>query len=255
MSLTSRGKGWEARNSLWLIWVFVILFNWIAFFWIGGRTKQLKWILFGVLYLMLCFVMPFVAVEAFDSNNLVLNILMTIYFIAWIVSIIHAFLSRREYLIRREAIVANQEAATAAYRQNIQAGYIQQGNFQQPIYQSPSQPTYPQSGFQPNPQQNTPQQPVLQQLSEQLVSQLPQKIDLNTATEQQLTLLPGVGVALAKRAVDLREQTGRFASVQDFNQRLGLMPHFGVQIENVAFVSSLKPQTSSQDSKGRVIDI
>lgn len=278
MGVTNKGKGWEARNSLWLIWTFVMLFNWIAFFWIGGRAKQRKWILFGCLYLVLCFVVPFFAVEVFKDNEIMENIFFGAFFIAWIASIIHAFLSRKEYLIRREAIVANQAAAVAAYRQQVQAGYVQQGNFQQPIYQSPTRPyAYPMQqnqqvpqqavseypaqpihsppGSQPNPQKNIPLPPSQQQLPGQQTSQPIQKIDLNTATEQQLSSLPGVGVAFAKRAVDMRTQNGGFTSVQDFNQRLGLMPHFAVQIENMAFVSPTKLQTPPTESSGRIIDI
>jgi len=84
---------------------------------------------------------------------------------------------------------------------------------------------------------------------------LSQKIDLNTAIEQELSNLPGVSVALAKKAIELRAQTGGFISVQDFNQRLGLMPHFVTQIESIAFVSPITPPEPPKENKGRVIDI
>ena len=82
-----------------------------------------------------------------------------------------------------------------------------------------------------------------------------QKINLNTATEQELTNLPGVGIALAKRAIVIREEIGGFLSAEDFNQRLGLMPHFVVQIENLAFAESNIQQAQPSESAGRVIDI
>ena len=86
-----------------------------------------------------------------------------------------------------------------------------------------------------------------------------QQVDINTATEQELSNLPGVGVALAKRAVQLRKQVGGFTSVQDFCKKLELKPHFTVQIENLAFVQS--QQSQSQKPQGpkkntsRVVDI
>jgi hypothetical protein len=66
---------------------------------------------------------------------------------------------------------------------------------------------------------------------------MPQRLDLNSATEQQLSALPGVSVALAKRAIGIRSQIGGFASVQDFCWRLGLKPQFAVQIENSTFAA------------------
>ncbi len=41
---------------------------------------------------------------------------------------------------------------------------------------------------------------------------LGRRLDLNTATAEELALLPGVGPALARRLVEAREATGRFAS-------------------------------------------
>ena len=82
-----------------------------------------------------------------------------------------------------------------------------------------------------------------------------QKIDINTASEQELATLPGVGIAIAKRTAEMRKQIGGFSSVQDFCGRLELMPHFAVQIENLALVTPIKFQTSPSDSKDRVVDI
>jgi DNA uptake protein ComE-like DNA-binding protein len=83
----------------------------------------------------------------------------------------------------------------------------------------------------------------------------PQKIDLNTCSEQQLTTLPGVGVAIAKRAINIRAQIGGFVSVRDFTQRMGLAPHFAVQVENLAYTAPLSPQIPPRRSPGRVVDI
>ena len=41
---------------------------------------------------------------------------------------------------------------------------------------------------------------------------LGRRLDLNTATEEELALLPGVGRALARRLVEAREDHGGFAS-------------------------------------------
>lgn len=41
------------------------------------------------------------------------------------------------------------------------------------------------------------------------------KIDINSATHSQLTLLPGIGDELARRIIDYRTQNGPFASTAD----------------------------------------
>ena len=41
------------------------------------------------------------------------------------------------------------------------------------------------------------------------------RMDINSATVQQLTVLPGIGETLAERIVDYRQQNGNFSSVDE----------------------------------------
>lgn len=50
------------------------------------------------------------------------------------------------------------------------------------------------------------------------------RLDLNTASAEELTLLPGIGPALAKHIVELRRARGRFESLDDLRQVSGLGP-------------------------------
>lgn len=50
----------------------------------------------------------------------------------------------------------------------------------------------------------------------------PRLIDLNTATQEQLETLPGVGPVLAQSILDWRDQHGRFTSVDQLNDVKGI---------------------------------
>ena len=50
------------------------------------------------------------------------------------------------------------------------------------------------------------------------------RLNVNVATERQLTLLPGIGPALAQRIIAYREESGPFASPSDLTKVKGIGP-------------------------------
>jgi competence protein ComEA len=51
-----------------------------------------------------------------------------------------------------------------------------------------------------------------------------QSLDVNTATEAELTQLPGVGPSLARRIVEYREANGPFQTIDDLQNVSGIGP-------------------------------
>jgi hypothetical protein len=113
------------------------------------------------------------------------------------------------------------------------------------------------------PPTNTKTKQKLPLLPQNINENINEKINLNTATEQEIAAIPNIGAMLAKRAIELREQNGDFLSVRDFSHRLGLMPHIAVQTESFAFaecseygeVGALSAPQDTKTKVGRVIDV
>jgi competence ComEA-like helix-hairpin-helix protein len=64
------------------------------------------------------------------------------------------------------------------------------------------------------------------------------KLDLNTALERDLQLIPGVGPKLAQRIVDDRTAEGPFRTVEEVGRVRGIGPHLTASIARFARVVS-----------------
>lgn len=65
-------------------------------------------------------------------------------------------------------------------------------------------------------------------------------VDLNTATEEELMLLPGIGETLAGRIVEYRQEHGPFSSVDD----LLAIPGIGEGVVDRILAASVPPEES-----------
>lgn len=97
--ITKRGRRWELKNSWYILLAFLYPVSFLSFFIIGFRTYCRKWKLAGVLYMVLLLCpLP-------SANRLTVSISLFAYF----AGIIHAFVCRREYLIRLDIYQCKKE--------------------------------------------------------------------------------------------------------------------------------------------------
>lgn len=123
MSITSKGKRWEWLHSLWIAWTFPLIFYPIAYFYSGFRTRQKKWIGWGIAYCI-----PFMPYGIFVESTSQLysrltDITGTCWLILWPVSIFHAFWIRKEYLLRLEALQRRKGNSEVLLKRRLAAEY------------------------------------------------------------------------------------------------------------------------------------
>jgi hypothetical protein len=98
VSLTSMGRRWELLHSLWMAWTLTFgLLSWVAFLYIGFRTRRIRWLVWGAVYLAAFAV--YMSAKPGSETQLVLTGLMVV---IGVVSVVHAFAIRGDYLARLE---------------------------------------------------------------------------------------------------------------------------------------------------------
>lgn len=268
-------------ESKWIIWTFIPMLNWAAWIHAGVRAKYPKYFLIGGLYGI-----PFVLAMACSENekgphgeySTAYNIAMTLNMISWIGGIIHSQMVKREVNLRIK--YAGQSAGgTAADDQLERKIASEYGARVTPSPTSPSpavqRPIAPSQAVErwldglteespstverpvvsPQPVPRRPAPPLAVPPQTVVASPASASVDVNSASEQQIAALPGVGPILAKKAIKFRQSERAFQSVGDFAQVLGLKPHILQQLR-ARVVANAPAQTPRAVEKrsGRVVD-
>jgi DNA uptake protein ComE-like DNA-binding protein len=237
--ITHLGKQWEWWHSLWIGWTFTAgMFNWIAFLYVGARARRQRWVIWGALYSI-----PFILAMVFsEGSETVMDVVVIVMIVVGIASIIHAFRIRPEYL---RTIASGLQAAP------------------KPSFYSPEQRDQAVAHRQPAPPPATEPppsraaagpSPVADASASRSAGSAGAAVELNTASEEELAALPGVGGTLARRAVDVRESRGGFSSVDEFGHALGLKPHVVERLRPRLLVGPRPAPRPMPRPSGRVVD-
>ncbi len=282
--ITKRGTKWEILNSWWTLLSFFLM-GWIGLLYAGITTKKRAWIIWGVIY---CAVLN-TGLALFNTFNQ--NVLTAILMVYWIGSIIHSFIIRKEYLIRREAILdsPNEKIKDQQYKQKIKNEYrtanvntnevqnqtskvAEAANRIRLAEKSKNVASVQEINHKQFNRAKTENMAINKQENDKLnensvTDQTDQLLDINNCSESQLEELPGVSLVMAKKAIAYRENKAGFASVDDFYECITLRPHFIAQINDRIKCGEYKKMETNQENhnnenknnkngkSGRILDI
>lgn len=244
-SFSGKSKAWEWKHSFWMLWS-LTLFGWatfISFLYIGRKTKTKKWTIAGIIY----FAWTFLWISGLGYLVIPATIAGSINAIIWIWSIIHVFLVRKEYLVRLSYIIDHpeiKEKSRKDYYNSVTEDYT--NNVENTAVRVITMPAKKQDdqNFQTN--NNI-------EINNNSAKNLPNNlIDINKCNTEDLLLLPGFSLPLAKKVMDRRNNEGYFSSIDEFLDYIMVKPHFSVQIKEMIIVSEYKKVQTKHSSQRNV---
>jgi len=82
-----------------------------------------------------------------------------------------------------------------------------------------------------------------------------EKIDINNASEVEITSLPGISIVLSKKIIKKREELGGFKDVNEFLQFTQLKPHMRAQLRDLVCVNKMKGSGKIKRNSERSVDL
>ena len=255
-SITGKGKGWEFAKYWWHPVLCFVGLAWISFVYMGVKTKNKKWIIEGVIY---CIILHSVI-----TGN---PITVALYMMMWAVSLVRVSLVRREYLMKRAAISGIESSYNNRIKEELSNNRITSNSAPLVSYSQNNQG----QSYKPEPvfRENTVDKPVnaetvtKTEAVEERVVDIPVRdnspinsfeeiVDINNCEAELLEKLPGISIAMAKKAVAHRNDIGGYSNLDEFYTFLELKPHIISQISDRIKCGD-KPQQIKQS--GRILDL
>lgn len=196
-------KGWKIVNSLWvLLPLFPLgLLAYLGFFYIGIKTRRWKWINQGFIYLVIIFT-SFLIVNTVDDDHLLNDIFVWVLIFAWFSSFFHSLAIRQQYL-------------NIVFRRKLENEYELQASFDRQELE-----------FEPETTQTVHSHSVIEKRPTNKQAPLePRVININKATELEISSLPTVHPFLAKNIIQAREEVKQFNSIEHVAEVLQIKLH------------------------------
>ena len=87
------------------------------------------------------------------------------------------------------------------------------------------------------------------------VDEQKEKIDINNASEIEITALPGISIVMAKKLIKKRDEINGFKSVEDVCLFLKLKPHIETQVKQLICVNKKKGSNNIKLYNERSVDL
>ncbi|MEH7236381.1 ComEA family DNA-binding protein [Bacillus sp. JJ1562] len=234
-SHANRGKGWEWLQSWWMIFVlapFGVL-TFFSFFYVGFRVRNVKWILYALIYL---------GAFIFAMTNTDSGIGALVAISSWIIAIVHVIRIRSVFLIQLEVIKEMEHEKNEKIREEAKRRLAKRKEFQseQRVKQTADKEAEPKTAPKIEPDTKTPPIPEVE------------KMDLNTATKEEIASIPAIGLILAKRIVAVRQEIGGYQSFEQFVQTIGIKQHTAEKIKHRVEFSQTEKSALPYQSGRRV---
>jgi len=187
---SGRGVGWEWRQSWFLLFFLTVVLYWVPLLYMGLRVLHFRWMFYSLLYAgpaalygVTVWQAPLLNASIQDFAG-VQNYIFRSMVAVGVAAFIHTMTARTEFLLRLADTAAEGEEMATRVQMRSAATQTQPGRVPPP----------------------------------------PPKVvfDLNTATEAELAMLPGMNRQMARQAIDVRKMQGGFGSFTQFADQLAI---------------------------------
>jgi len=188
MGHTSRGTGWETRQSWFMLLFLTVVLYWVPLVYMGLRVLEFRWVIYGALYALPGALFALVKASGGVGDGagagVSLDYLGRTAGAFWFFALIHTWNARGEFLIRLAERHYDHEDLLERTRSRIDVASTA-GDLEEPA--------------------------------------APRRLlDVNRVTEAELAMLPGLGPERARQAMRMREDMGDYRSFADFAAKLQL---------------------------------
>lgn len=191
-------------GSWWILLSLVLLLNGLGLIFVGIRAKCKRWKIFGLGYIIVGWVLM-----SFE--------LVGVYFFLWFVSIIHTVYIRNEYFIRMKILYDSKDIIEAKKQEENK-------KLVNKVYKDIFGDV--KDSFVNNVENTTntvvAKSEIKQTKNIKVNEKEINKLDINYCSDVELSQVPGIGIILSKRAMDIRNEHGEFKSLESFYNLLNI---------------------------------
>lgn len=263
--ITRRGLIWELLNSLWIIFSF-LGFPFVAFLYIGTKARAKKWKVMALVYFLI-YILSLILFYVSSYN--MKSIFILVWLFSLFIGLIHSFLVRKEYIVRRDYLLNNgieeqelEELRNHVKKQYKGKDYIESsGNdthFDSTYHSQMSYRDYDTVDTNKNNDEfKEYYDESITRGNEEILNNSgyisyskknrdssrndyqtanTKGININSCSASDLLQLPGVTQEIADKAISLRTMLGGFNSVQEFIDMMHIDSSYSDQIREKATV-------------------